>query len=186
MEKSQNLGSVGEQWMFFLEYLLPRLLPNYRISIPHETQFESETHPDIKSALDKLECQASSLVRLCDPDLGVHQQPMVQIRNPFLDARRAIVHLLSLLAFPPLQPVNSKQEAVLGLHDVFLGFVSPQSAELHKVGRIPYRRRNSCLKLVAWPCTSVRLTYTSSCFRPCSAPVTRSGGICFETLGKID
>lgn len=28
MEKSQNLTDVGELWMDFLEYLLPRLFPN--------------------------------------------------------------------------------------------------------------------------------------------------------------
>lgn len=36
MEKDQNLGSVGTNVVDFLEYLFPRLLPNYskyRISI---------------------------------------------------------------------------------------------------------------------------------------------------------
>ena len=29
MEKFQNLGEVGDEWIDFLEYLLPRLLPSY-------------------------------------------------------------------------------------------------------------------------------------------------------------
>ncbi len=29
MEKFQNLGEVGDEWIDFLEYLLPRLFPSY-------------------------------------------------------------------------------------------------------------------------------------------------------------
>ena len=83
------------------------------------------TNPDVKTALHQLKWEASLFVRQADPDLRVHEETVMQINDAFLDARRPVVDLLSLLAPPPLQAMNSQKETILRLDDVFLSFVSP-------------------------------------------------------------
>lgn len=116
---------------------------------------EQGTHPDVESALEQLKGQASLLVRQAHPDLRVHQQTVVQVGDALLDAPRPAVDLCALLALAPLQAVDAEQEAILGLHDVLLGLVAPDAAELDKVGRVADRggygcaRARACQRLTA-------------------------------------
>lgn len=107
------------------------------------------TNPDVETALYQLKGQAPLLVGKTDPDLGVHEQAMVHIDDALLDACRPVVDLLPLLAPAPLQAVDAEEEAILGLHNVFFGLVSPDLAEFDKVGGIPHRGRDRCVKVVS-------------------------------------
>ena len=100
------------------------------------------THPDVKPPFHKLKGQASLLVRQADPDLGVHQQAVMQIRNALLGALRAAVDFGALLALSPLQAVQAQQEPILCLDYVLFGFVSPESAQLDEIGGIAHRGGN--------------------------------------------
>lgn len=97
------------------------------------------THPDIETALDQLKWETTLLVRQADPDLGVHEESVVEIHDPLLDAPRSAVDLLPLLSLPPLQPVHAQEVTIFGLHDVLLCFKPPESAELNKVRRLTDR-----------------------------------------------
>lgn len=61
------------------------------------------TYPNIETPFHQLKWQTSLLVSHANPDLRVHQQAMMQICDPLLDTRRAVVDWLPLLAPPPLQ-----------------------------------------------------------------------------------
>jgi hypothetical protein len=67
---------------------------------------------------------------------------VVHIDDPLLGALGSAVDLEALLASSPLQAVQAEQEAILCLNYVLFCFVSPQSTELDKVGRIAHGRGN--------------------------------------------
>lgn len=102
------------------------------------------THPDIESLLDQHKRQRSLLVREAHPDLAVHQQAMVQVQDALLDTLWSAVDSCILLPFPPCQPMESEQVAILSLYDVFFGGVSERGAEVDKVGGVADRRRDGC------------------------------------------
>lgn len=66
--------------MDFLEYLLPRLFPNYeRVSGSESRNISNKppTYPDIESPFHQLKRQASLLVCETNPDFGVHQKTVM-------------------------------------------------------------------------------------------------------------
>lgn len=98
----------------------------------------TSTHPNIKSPFHKLEWQASLLIRQTDPDLGIHEQAVVQIDNSLLGAIGPAVDFQVLLASSPLQAVQAEQKAILCLDYMLFCFVSPELTELNEVGRIAH------------------------------------------------
>jgi hypothetical protein len=85
-------------------------------------------YPDIEAFLDQQEGQRSLGVSETHPYLTVHQEAVVQVHNPLLDASWAAVDLYILLTLLPRQPVQAKEEAILGLNHMFLGGISEKSA----------------------------------------------------------
>lgn len=139
MEKSQNSGVVGDEWIAFFEYLFPRLFPTCAPDLlANNTRAGSRdgTHPDVKPTIDKNEREAPLGVGQCDPHLAVHEKTMVQVDDPFLQAVAAVVDLLPLLAFPPREAVQAQQVSVFRGGNMFLGLVAEYATQLDKVRSI--------------------------------------------------
>lgn len=96
-------------------------------SVSHQRAYgykNSVTYPDIVSPLDQHKRQAALLVGKTDPDLAVHQKPMVHVYDLLLDAVGSSIHFVVLLAFAPCQTVNAQQVPILGLHNMFFGGIA--------------------------------------------------------------
>lgn len=65
----------------------------------------SRAYPDIKAMLDQDEWETSFFIGLADPDLAIHQEPMMEVHDALLQTRRPVVHLDILFALFPGQAV---------------------------------------------------------------------------------
>ena len=72
------------------------------------------------------------------PYLRVHEETVVQVDDTLPNAGAPRIDLLAFFTLPPLQAVYPKKVSIGRLDDVFLGFVAPEAAKLHKVGGITY------------------------------------------------
>lgn len=76
------------------------------------------------------------LISEANPNLRVHEQAVMHVDYALLDAVGAQVDRTAFFTFTPLQAMQPKQEAILGLYNMFFGFVSPQTAKLDKVASV--------------------------------------------------
>lgn len=60
---------------------------------------------------------------------------MVKIDDWLANTALALVDSHALFAFAIWQPVQTKQVSVIGLHDVFFGFIAIQRADIGKIRR---------------------------------------------------
>lgn len=128
--------------MDFLEYLLPRLFPNCeckRFVCDGASAIGYVTYPDIKPLLDQDKRQGPLLVRQANPHLAVHQQAMVQVYHPLLEALGPGIDPGVLFSLFPCQPVQAKEVSVLCLYYMFFGRVAKRGAEVDEVGGISDR-----------------------------------------------
>lgn len=102
------------------------------------------TDPDIIALLDEHKRKTSLLIGQADPNLGVHEQPMVKVQDLLHQTSRSAVDLLFLLALLPCQPVQTEQVSILGLEDMLLSFISVQAAKIHKVGGVSHGGGDGC------------------------------------------
>lgn len=80
-------------------------------------------YPDIEALFDQEEGQCSLGVSETHPYLAVHQEAVMEVDNPLLEAPWAAVDLDILLALLPRQSVQAEEEAILGLDYMLLGGV---------------------------------------------------------------
>lgn len=71
-----------------------------------------------------------------DPDLAIHEKPMVEVDDALLYAVRTRVDPHILFPFLPCQTMDPQQIAVSCLHYMFFGGVTVQGAYFDKVGGI--------------------------------------------------
>src|SRR5690606_13128951 len=126
MEKSQNSGVVGDEWMAFLEYLFPRLFPTCApdlLASNLRARSRDGTHPDVKPTINKNEREAPLGVSQRDPHLAVHEKTMVHVDDPLFQTVAAVVDLLPLLALPPCEAVQAQRVSVFRGGNMFLSLV---------------------------------------------------------------
>lgn len=75
---------------------------------------------------------------------------MVQIYNWLAYTFFALVDSCALFASAIWQPVQTKEISVLGLHDMFFGFVAKQGADISEIRRLGNVRREFILVLAVF------------------------------------
>lgn len=102
------------------------------------------SYPNVETLVYQDKRQGPLGVGEADPDLAVHQKPMVQVDDSLLDAARTRIDLCVLLAALPGEAVQPQEIAVGGLDDMLLSRVTEQFAELDEIGRVPYGGGYAC------------------------------------------
>lgn len=97
------------------------------------TETLCDTYPDVIALLDKHKRQTSLLFSQADPNLAIHHQAMMQIRDFLLDTVRSTVDALVFLSSSPTKSVKAKKIAIACLNNVFLGVVAVKFAKLDKI-----------------------------------------------------
>lgn len=96
-------------------------------------QEERRTHPNIITPFHQGEGKTAFFICETDPHLTVHEQSMMQIYHSLLHTLFAAVDLGALLASFPTESVQSQQITIASLHDMLLGVVAVEGADIDEI-----------------------------------------------------